>query len=109
MDRAQVVACTASPARHRRALRHLAAALCGVVGGLYLMLLFLVAVAESGASENTYGAYLFLTVPYLAGAALLALVDRRMMWGVGAASGWVWAAVITGVEVVLLACCPSWP
>jgi len=66
-------------------IRHLAAALCGTVAVLYLVLLFLVADAESGASEDTYGAYLFLTVPYLIGAALLVATDRRDLWFVGAA------------------------
>ena len=69
----------------RRLTRHLAAALCGIVGVLYLILLFLVADAESGASENTYGAYLLLAVPYLIGAALLLTVDRRALWIAGAA------------------------
>lgn len=114
--------------------RYLAAALSGVVGILYLVLLFLVSDAEVGASENTYGAYLFLAVPYLAGAALLLTVDRRPVWVAGAAvqvlvivlfvmfgagafgpgqgvfdyeplSGLhmvVWAATITGAELVLL-------
>ena len=61
--------------------RYLAAALCGIVGVLYLILLFLVADAESGASENTYGAYLLLAVPYLIGAgcrgATMGVVLRR--------------------------------
>ena len=65
--------------------RYLAAALCGIVGVLYLILLFLVADAESGASENTYGAYLLLAVPYLIGAGLLVAVDRRALWIAGAA------------------------
>ncbi len=73
------------PSSRRTPIRHLAATLCGVVAALYLILLFLVADAESGASENTYGAYLFLAVPYLIGAGLLAVVDRRDLWIVGAA------------------------
>lgn len=68
----------------RRRTRYAAAALSGVIGVLYLVLLFLVADAEAGASENTFGAYLFLAVPYVAGAALLMLVDRRVLWVVGA-------------------------
>jgi hypothetical protein len=75
-----------SPPSDRRAMtRHLAAALCGIVGVLYLILLLLVADAESGASENTYGAYLLLAVPYLIGAGLLLAVDRRALWIAGAA------------------------
>ena len=65
--------------------RYVAATLCGIVGVLYLILLFLVADAEAGASENTYGAYLFLAVPYLVGAGLLIAVDRRPLWVIGAA------------------------
>ena len=61
---------TPPPSGRRTMTRHLAAALCGIVGMLYLILLFLVANAESGASENTYGAYLFLAVPYLIGVGL---------------------------------------
>lgn len=121
------------PNRRVRA-RRLGATLCGVVALLYLILLFVVADAESGAAENTYGAYLFLAVPYLIGAGLLAALDRRGLWVVGAAvqvvvivlfvmfgagafgpgqgvfdydalSGLhmeLWAAVITGAEVLLL-------
>ncbi|GAA3183298.1 hypothetical protein GCM10010531_41870 [Blastococcus jejuensis] len=116
----------------RRAARLAAAAVCLGVGVLYAVLFFLVADAEAGASENTYGAYLLLAVPYLAGGVLLATVARRGLWvstavlqivvlvlfvlfAVGgsrpgvfeyeALSGLhmaVWAAVITGAQVVLL-------
>lgn len=68
----------------RRRTRYAAAALCSFIGVLYLVLLYLVADAEAGAQENTFGAYLFLAVPYVAGAALLLLVDRRVLWLVGA-------------------------
>ena len=121
-----------SPAISRRAARLAAAAISLGVGALYAVLLFLVADAEAGASENTYGAYLLLAVPYLVGGVLLATVDRRGLWvstavlqvvvlvlfvllAVGgsrpgvfeyeALSGLhmaVWAAVITGAQVVLL-------
>ena len=122
------------PSSRRARTRYLAAALCGVVGILYLVLLFLVAGAEAGAAENTWGAYLFLAVPYLVGAALLLAVDRRPLWVAGAGvqvlvlvlfvmfgagafgpgqgvfdydalSGLhmeVWAAVLTGAELVVL-------
>ncbi len=56
---------------------------------LYLILLYLVAQAEAvpGATDgSTYGGYLFLAVPYLVGAGLLAAVDRRALWVVGAAA-----------------------
>jgi hypothetical protein len=76
---------TSPPSDRRTMTRHLAAALCGIVGVLYLILLLLVADAESGASENTYGAYLLLAVPYLIGAGLLLAVDRRALWIAGAA------------------------
>ena len=117
----------ASPLISPRAARRAAAAVCLGIGVLYAVLLFLVADAEAGASENTYGAYLLLAVPYLAGGVLLATVARRGLWvsaavlqvfvlvlfglfGVGvfeyeALSGLhmaVWAAVITGAQFVLL-------
>lgn len=76
---------TPSRPGRRTTTRRLAATLCGIVGVLYLILLFLVAHAESGAAENTYGAYLFLAVPYLIGAGLLVAVDRRDLWLAGAA------------------------
>ena len=70
----------------RTMIRHLAATLCGIAALLYLVLFFLVKDAESGAPENTYGAYLFLAVPYLIGAALMVIMDRRELWIVGAAA-----------------------
>lgn len=76
---------TNSTSRRRRGTRLVAAALCGLVAVLYLFLLFLVADAESGASENTYGAYLLLAVLYLVGAGLLIAVDRKALWIAGAA------------------------
>jgi hypothetical protein len=116
----------------RRGVRYVAAALCLSVGVLYLVLLFLVADAEAAAGgENTYGAYLFLSVPYLVGGVLLATLDRRslhvvgaaiqvlvvalfVMFGVGVFGPGVfeyealstlhmglWAAVITGAQIVL--------
>ena len=51
-------------------------------------LLFLVHDAEASADvviDTTWGAYLFLAVPYLVGAFLLAITDRRALWVVGAA------------------------
>lgn len=122
-----------SPAISRRTARRAAAALSLGVGVLYAVLLFLVADAEAGRSENTYGAYLFLAIPYLVGGVLLARLDRRGLWistavlqvvvlvlfvlfAVGgsrpgvfeyeALSGLhiaVWATVITGAQIVLLA------
>jgi hypothetical protein len=68
----------------RRTVRVAAASLSGVLGVLYLVLLLLVRDAESGEPENTFGAYLFLGILYLAGAGLLAGLDRRPVWVVGA-------------------------
>ena len=68
----------------RRTVRFVAAALSGGVGALYLVLLFQVADAEAGLAENTFGAYLFLAVPYLAGAVLLLTMDLRSLWIAGA-------------------------
>jgi hypothetical protein len=118
-----------------RPIRFTAVALCAVTGVLYLLLFFLVRHAEVGLSENTFGAYLFLAIPYLAGAALMLNFDRRLLYAVGAAvqvvvlvlfamfgaglwgpgqgvfdyaaldslnMAW-WAAIISGIEVVLLA------
>jgi hypothetical protein len=79
-----VVTPTREAADRRRAVRFVGAAVCGVLAVLYVALLFLVADAESGASENTYGAYLFLTIPYVIGAVLLVSTDRRSLWILGA-------------------------
>lgn len=123
------------PSTGRKSIRYVAAALCGIVGVLYLILLILVAKAEAvpGATDgDTYGAYLYLAVPYLVGAGLLAALDQRALWAVGAAVRVLvialfvmfgvgvfgpgvfeyealselpmrlWAAGITGVQVILL-------
>lgn len=68
----------------RRTIRLCAAGLSLVVAGLYLVLLFLVADAERGRGENTYGAYLFLSVPYVVGGVLLARLDNRLLYVLGA-------------------------
>jgi hypothetical protein len=60
--------------------------LCGVAGVLYLILFFLVRNAESGLSENTFGAYLFLAILYLVGAGLMLAYDLRVVWALGAAA-----------------------
>lgn len=76
------------PVASRTLIRYLTAALSAVVAVLYLVLFFLVSRAESlpGAvvTDTTYGAYLFLAVPYLAGAFLLVVSDRRIVWALGA-------------------------
>lgn len=74
-----------SPVGGRTMVRYLTAALSAGIGLLYVALLFLVADAEAGAAENTYGAYLFLSVPYLVGAALSVIADRQWLWIAGAA------------------------
>ena len=116
----------------RRTIRRCTAGLAFAVALLYLVLMILVADAERSLGENTYGAYLFLSVPYLGGAVLLARLDNRVVYlagtvvqlgvialfvlfGLGAfgpgvfeyeALGQlhmaVWAGVITGAEVVLV-------
>lgn len=115
----------------RTSVRRVTAVLSTVIGGLYLVLLFLVHDAESRpdavVTDTTYGAYLLLAVPYLVGAVLAAVTDRRMLWVVGAvvqvlvlvlfvifgvavfdyeALGTLrmelWAAAITGAQVFLL-------
>lgn len=116
----------------RRIIRRCTAGLTFAVAVLYLVLLFLVADAERGRGENTYGAYLFLSVPYAVGGVLLARLDNRLLYVLGALvqtgvivlfvlfgigvlgpgvfeyealAGLhvaVWAAVITGAEVALL-------
>ena len=125
---------TAAAERHRRAVRYVAAVLSGGIAGCYLTLLVLVARAEAQAgAETTFGAYLFLAVPYVAGAVLLPTRDQRVLWAIGAVvqvavlvlfvlfgigvwgpglfadatlSGLhmpVWAGAVGGAEVVLLA------
>lgn len=123
------------PSTHaRRSVRYVAAALSAVASVLYVVLTFLVSSEESvpGATDsNTYGGYLFLAIPFLAGAVLLFLADRRALLAVGAAVQVLviilfvlfgigvfgpgvfeyealsalpmelWAAVVTGLQVVL--------
>lgn len=115
----------------RISVRYLTAILSTVVGALYLVLLFLVFDAESRpdavVTDTTYGAYLFLAVPYLVGAVLTAVTDRLGLWILGAVVQVLvivlfvlfgvgvfeyealrdlrmelWAAVITVAQVVLL-------
>lgn len=121
-----------STERRRRMIRRCSAGLAFAVGVLYLVLLVLVADAEAGLGENTFGAYLFLAVPYLLGGALLIRVDSRLLdvlgsvaqvgvitlfvlFGIGVFGPGVfsyealdrlgmpvWAGVITGAELALL-------
>lgn len=78
---------TPTTAHRRRTERLVAAALSGIVALIYLALIFLVRDAEQAANvvtDTTWGAYLFLTVPYAVGAVLLLVTDRRALWIVGA-------------------------
>ena len=105
----------------RRTLRYAGAAICAVAAVLYLILFFTVRADEMASGvETTYGAYLFLFVPYAVGALLLALVDLRLLWAVGAVIqvavvglyaafgtaadfSMAWGVVLTGLQVALLA------
>jgi hypothetical protein len=51
----------------------------------YFALFLLVRNAEEGASENTFGAYLFLSITYLVGTILLARWDNAAVYLLGAA------------------------
>jgi hypothetical protein len=92
-EQENVVAVTAQPvepavpvvprATCRRALlRTVAAMLSGGIAVLYLVLMATVREAElpEYTVDNTWGAYLLLAVPYLIGAVLLVLADRRALW-----------------------------
>jgi hypothetical protein len=105
----------------RRMLRYVSAAVCAVAAVLYLTLFFMVRADEMASGvETTYGAYLFLFVPYAVGAVLLARVDLRLLWGIGAIIqlavvglylmfgtaadlSMAWGALLTGLQVGLLA------
>jgi hypothetical protein len=70
---------------HRHVLRLLAALLSLKIAIAYSALFFLVREKEVTADvETTYGAYLFLCIPFFAGAALLALRDRQVHYAAGA-------------------------
>lgn len=126
LDEQHQVSRRPSPGR-RRIIRRSTAGLTLTVAVLYLVLLVLVANAEAGRSENTYGAYVFLSVAYLVGGALLARLDNRLLYLLGAivqvgvialfvlfgvgvfeyeALGRlhmeVWAGVVTSAEIALL-------
>ncbi len=68
----------------RRPLRFVAAGLAGAIALTYLLLFFLVADAERGAPENTFGAYLFLFAAYAIGAVVLAVRPGRSVMVLGA-------------------------
>ena len=71
----------------RRSVRLFAAALCALLAALYLALTVLVRDAELTGGylvDSTWGGYLFLAVPYVVGAVLLVVADRRLLFVVGA-------------------------
>lgn len=70
----------------RVVVRSVAAMLSGSIAAMYVILMATVRQAELPRFEgdSTWGAYLLLAVPYLVGAGLLALVDRRILWVTGA-------------------------
>ena len=73
--------------------RRAAALISGLLALTYIWMFFAIRATELAADvETTYGAYLFLTVPYVAGAALLLLLDLRVLWAAGAV---VQMAVVT--------------
>ena len=76
---------TNSVTTRRKSVRRVAAVVSGLVTATYLWMFFAVRAAETGLSENTFGAYIQLTVIYLIGTILLVVMDRRWLWGVGAA------------------------
>jgi hypothetical protein len=57
--------------------RRVAVGVCLGIAAAYFALFWVVRDAESGASENTFGAYLFLAVAYLAQTVMLAVTRRR--------------------------------
>jgi hypothetical protein len=115
--------------RWHHALRYVGAGLSAVAAVLYLGLMLAIRSLELGAGvETTWGLYLFASVPYIIGAAVLLLLDDRAVFVLGAALqgvivllfAWasglladyallagltvpigVWAAAITGVQVLL--------
>lgn len=67
----------------RRIIRRITAGVVFAVAALYLLLFVLVADAEAGRSENTFGGYVFLAVAYLVGGVLLAVLDNRLLYILG--------------------------
>lgn len=117
---------------NRRSLRSAASAASGLVTVLYLTFgVLVVRAAEADPAytdDTTWGGYLMLALAYLAGAVLLAVVDVRALWVVGAvlqvvvlvafatlgvavfehealaeASLVPWVVVISGLQIALLA------
>lgn len=76
---------THSNALRRLRVRRVAAVLSGLVTVTYLWMFFAIRAAEAGLPENTFGAYLQLTVIYTIGTVLLLTVESHWVWGIGAA------------------------
>jgi hypothetical protein len=68
----------------RRSARHLTAATCGIVTLTYVWMFIAVRAVEADASENTFGAYLQLSLIYLIGTGLAIWLDNRVVWAIGA-------------------------
>ena len=76
---------TSTDAARRLSARRGAAILSAIVTLTYAWMFFAIRTAETGLSENTFGAYLQLTVIYTIGTVLLLVTDHRWLWGIGAA------------------------
>lgn len=86
--RTREVSRVAAAPTSRRRERTVAIVLCGLVTVLYAILCYLVWDAEMAAridTDQTYVAYGMLAALYLIATVLLGLVDRRVLWAVGAA------------------------
>lgn len=121
-----------SALRQSSRLRPAAVTLSAIVAILYSVLFFIVRGLETApawtGTDSTYGAYLFLAIAYVVSTVAYAVRDRRGIWLAGAVLQVVviglfvlfgmgvfdyealveatpiavWAAVITGLQVVLL-------
>lgn len=69
----------------RLTVRRAAAVVCGLLTATYTWMFVAVRTAETGASENTFGAYAQLAVVYLVGLMVLLYLDRRWLYAVGLA------------------------
>lgn len=84
---ADVPAGASGTLRRRLSLRHVGAGMCALLAVLYSVFAFVVRAAEIDAGspiDSTWGAYLMFAIAYLLGAVLLAVVDLRPLWAVGA-------------------------
>lgn len=73
--------------RRRLSLRYSGGGMCALLAALYAAFAFVVRAAETDAAvvtDTTWGAYLMVALSYLLGTVLLAMVDLRPLWVVGA-------------------------